>query len=159
MFVERALNSDQLFFVMDEDKHILISDFFIFYLRNVFLFKNSNHIFDIEKEIESTFNQTELLDRGETIKNYSFVDSKKSVEVQTSDILAGLFAKYSAFLTDTKHEHLDVIRSNLDSRQRTNMQLLKILIDKSNNVSRGFFHRVVSEDEVQKDIRFMHSKL
>ncbi|WP_284893600.1 DUF3800 domain-containing protein [Cobetia sp. D5] len=159
MFVEKALNSDELLFVMDEEKHILISDFFTFYLRNVFLFKNSNHIFDVEKEIESIFNQTELLDRGETIKNYSFVDSKESVEVQISDILAGLFAKYSAFLTDTKHEHLDVIRSNLDSQQRTNMQLLKILIDKSDEVSRGFFHRVVSEDEVQKNIRFMHSKL
>ena len=40
-FMEGAEGVTELFFIMNEKDHILISNFFIFYLRNIYLFKNS----------------------------------------------------------------------------------------------------------------------
>ena len=157
-FMEGAKGSPELFFIMNEKDHILISDFFEFYLRNTFLFKNSKHIFDTEKEIETIFSKYELSDDGQVINNYSFVDSKSMYEVQVSDVIAGLLAKYFTFIADTSTEDLKNIKNNLNDIQKNNLKLLETLIDKSENVSRGFFIKVASEDEHLKNNYFMHNQ-
>lgn len=157
-FMEGAEGSTELFFIMNEEDHVLISDFFIYYLRNTYLFKNSKHFFDEEKEIEAIFNKYDLVDRGVVINNYSFVNSEEVLEVQISDVLAGLLAKYSTFLSDTSKGQIKIIKSGLNQRQLSNLKLLEKLIDKSDAVSRGFFYRTVSEDEYLKNNYFMHGQ-
>lgn len=157
-FMEGAEGSAELFFIMNEKDHVLISDFFIYYLRNTYLFKNSKHFFDEEKEIEAIFNKYDLVDQGVVINNYSFVNSEEMLEVQISDVLAGFLAKYSTFLSDTSKDQIKTIKNGLNPRQLSNLKLLEKLIDKSDAVSRGFFYRTVSEDEYLKNNYFMHSQ-
>ncbi|AZG74775.1 DUF3800 domain-containing protein [Shewanella livingstonensis] len=157
-FMESAEDSTELFFVMNEKDHILISDFFIYYLRNTCLFKNSKHVFDEEKEIEVIFNEYDLVDQGRIINNYSFVKSEEVLEVQLSDVMAGLFAKYSIFLSDTSNDQIKAIKSSLNQRQLVNLKLIENLIDKSDAVSRGFFFHCVSEDEYLRNNYFMHNQ-
>ncbi|SHJ08394.1 DUF3800 domain-containing protein [Cycloclasticus pugetii] len=157
-FMEGAEGSTELFFIMNEKDHILISDFFIYYLRNTYLFKNSKHFFDEEKEIEAIFNKYDLVDQGVIINNYSFVNSEEMLEVQVSDVLAGLLGKYSTFLSDTGKDQIKIIKNNLSQQQLSNLNLLEKLIDKSDAVSRGFFYRCVSEDEYLKNNYFMHGQ-
>ncbi|EKF74535.1 hypothetical protein A11A3_07910 [Alcanivorax hongdengensis A-11-3] len=157
-FMEGAEGSTELFFIMNEKDHILISDFFIYYLRNTYLFKNSKHFFDEEKEIEAIFNKYDLVDKGVIINNYSFVNSEEMLEVQVSDVLAGLLGKYSTFLSDTGKDKIKIIKNNLRQQQLSNLNLLEKLIDKSDAVSRGFFYRCVSEDEYLKNNYFMHDQ-
>lgn len=157
-FMEGAEGSTELFFIMNEKDHVLISDFFIYYLRNTYLFKNSKHFFDEEKEIEAIFNKYDLVDQGVIINNYSFVNSEEMLEVQVSDVLAGLLGKYSTFLSDTGKDQLKIIKNNLSQKQLSNLNLLEKLIDKSDAVSRGFFYRTVSEDEYLKNSYFMHGQ-
>lgn len=52
-------------FVMDEQDHVLLKEFYHFYLRPLYVFKNSKHVFDNEDEIKETFDKYELLDDGE----------------------------------------------------------------------------------------------
>lgn len=157
-FMEGAKGSSELFFIMNEKDHILISDFFEFYLRNTFLFKNSKHIFDTETEIEAIFSKYELSDNGQVIDNYAFVDSKSMYEVQVSDVIAGLLAKYFTFISDTNVDDLKNIKSNLNDTQKNNLKLLETIIDKSDNVSHGFFTKIASEDECLKSNYFMHNQ-
>lgn len=157
-FMEGAEGSTELFFIMNEKDHILVSDFFIYYLRNTYLFKNSKHFFDEEKEIEAIFNKYDLVDQGVIINNYTFVNSEEMLEVQVSDVLAGLLGKYSTFLSDTGKDQIKIIKNNLSQQQLSNLNLLEKLIDKSDAVSRGFFYRCVSEDEYLKNNYFMHGQ-
>lgn len=157
-FMESAEDSTELLFIMNEEDHILISNFFIYYLRKICLFKNSKHFFDEEKEIECIFNKYDLIDNSRVIKNYFFVNSKKMLEIQVSDVLAGLLAKYSSFLLDTGKDKIKTIKNGLDHKQQSNLGLLEKLIDNSDAVSRGFFCRIASEDEYLKNNYFMHGK-
>lgn len=156
-FMEGAKGSPELFFIMGEEDYILISDFFIYYLRNTFIFKNSKHIFDEEKEIEAIFSKCDLVDGGVVINNYSFVKSEDYREVQISDIIAGLLAKYFTFISETEKNKVKRVKESLSKRQLDNLSLIEALIDKSEAVSRGFFYRTVSEDEYLKSNYFIHN--
>jgi len=138
-FIESASKVDELFFIMGEKDHILIDDFFTFYLRSVYIFKNSIHIFDNEPQIESIFEQYDFMDKGEIINNYSFVDSKSKVEVQVSDVIAGIFGKYFTFISEIDTDELKVFRAKLNEVQKNNLCLLGKLIDNYNDLSEGFF--------------------
>lgn len=122
------------------------------------MFKNSKHIFDTETEIEAIFSKYELSDNGQVIDNYAFVDSKSMYEVQVSDVIAGLLAKYFTFISDTNVDDLKNIKSNLNDTQKNNLKLLETIIDKSDNVSHGFFTKIASEDECLKSNYFMHNQ-
>ncbi len=156
-FMEGARGAPELFFIMNEKDHILISDFFIYYLRNTYLFKNSKHIFDSEKKIEAIFDTYDLVDDGKILKNYSFVDSKDVIEVQVSDVLAGFLAKYATFITNSGNDEIKRVKANLNKDQIHNLSLLEALIDKSDDLSQGFFYRTVSEDECLKSNYFLHN--
>ena len=65
--LKEAKKNNSLPFIMDEKDHILIKDFSQFYLRPIYLFKNSNHIFDNEVAIsEMLADYEEIKKRIET---------------------------------------------------------------------------------------------
>jgi hypothetical protein len=157
-FMRGAIGAPELFFIMDEQDHVLISDFFIYYLRNTYLFKKSKHIFDDEKDIEAIFEGYDLIDNGVVIKNYSFEDSRDFLEIQVSDVISGLLAKYFTFISKADKEEVKRVKANLSQVQLRNLGLIEDLIDKSDAVSRGFCHRTVSEDEYLKSNYFIHNR-
>lgn len=137
-------------FIQDEDDYILLKDLSHFYLRPVYLFKNSIHIFDNEGSISDTFAEYKILDKAEEINNYSFVDSQSNQLVQLSDVFVGIMGKLMQYLNVNTMERIENDIVSLNSIQQVNLDLLIDLMDKSHNENIGFMHNTVSYDEMSK---------
>jgi Protein of unknown function (DUF3800) len=75
---------------------VLIDEFSAFYVKRIYLFKNSTHV-QSEKTIENRLNAETFLDGGLPLRNYRFVDSKSEPGVQIADVVAGLLGKCFTF--------------------------------------------------------------
>ncbi len=137
-------------FIMDGEDFILIKDFSQFYLRPVYLFKNSTHIFDNENAIAEVVQEYKILDGPSEIKNYSFVDSQSSQLTQLSDVLVGLIGKLSGYLNTSSRDGIEADFHSLTSIQCENIDLLLDLIDESHNKNIGFLHTIDSYEERSK---------
>lgn len=148
--LKEAKKSGDLPFIMNEKDYILIQDLSQFYLRPIYLFKNSTHIFDNEDSISKILKDYKILDKDAEIKNYSFVDSQSNLLIQLSDILVGIMGKLSGYLNTNSHEKLSSDFDNLSAIQQENIDLLIDLIDKSHNKNIGFLHSTDSYEELSK---------
>jgi len=137
-------------FVMDEDDHILLKDLSQFYLRPIYLFKNSTHIFDNEDSIAETLKDYKILDGEEEIENYTFVDSQTDQLIQLSDVFVGIMGKLTNYLNTSSREKIDADFGALSATQQTNIDLLINVIDKSHNKNIGFIHNTDSYEEMSK---------
>ncbi|EEI94349.1 hypothetical protein HMPREF0765_0090 [Sphingobacterium spiritivorum ATCC 33300] len=148
--LKEAKKKGELAFVMDEKDYILLADLTHFYLRPIYTFKNSTHIFDNEDSIREALNGYRMLDKGVEFKNYSFVDSQDSQLTQLSDIFVGFMGKY----TNYRNTHsMDEIKADLDSfsaLQLENMKLFIDIINKSDQKNPAFLHAIDSYEEVMK---------
>ena len=154
--VKESLKVEELPFISGFHGQELISDFMVFYLRNLYLFKNSLHIFDEEKSIQDDMMDFSLTENGSPIYNHKFVKSHEHIEIQISDVITGFLGKYFTYLKDTSHEQLAFDKSSLTIQQKKTLEALKELIDVSDDVTRGFFNTVTSENEQQKNNWFLH---
>lgn len=148
--LEEAKKKGSLPFIMDEDDYILLKDLSQFYLRPIYTFKNSIHIFDNEELISETLNNYKILDRGSEIKNYSFADSKTSQLIQLSDVFVGLWGKLTNYLNTSTQEQISKDLALMSSLQKTNIELLFDIEDKSINKNIGFLHSIDSFEERYK---------
>ena len=128
----------------------------VFYLRNLYLFKNSRHIFDEEQSIQGGVDEFTLTDNGLPIRNYTFVKSHDCKAVQISDVIAGFFGKYFSYLKDVSDERLALDKSKLTFQQKKTLAALKELVDVSDDLSRGFFNTVSSEGEQRRHNWFLN---
>ncbi|MBK0162545.1 DUF3800 domain-containing protein [Klebsiella sp. S69] len=154
--VKESLKIEDLPFISGFHGRELIDSFMVFYLRNLYLFKNSIHIFDEEKSIRESVKDFPLTENGMPIHNHEFVKSHNSVAVQLSDVIAGFFGKYFSYLKDVSDEQLVLDKAGLTSSQFKTLSALKRIIDVSDDVSRGFFNTVSSEGEKRRNNRFLH---
>lgn len=148
--LKEAKKNNSLLFIMDEKDHILIEDFSQFYLRPIYLFKNSNHIFDNEVAISEILSKYKIIDEGEEIKNYSFIDSQADLFIQASDIFVGLMGKLASYINTTSRENIIGDFNLLSKKQLTNIDALIDLIGKSNNKNVAFLHSIDSYEELTK---------
>ena len=93
-----AQEKAKLPFIQDEDTGSLLHSFFQFYLRPIYMFKNSQIIMDEELSIQEKLKPYCLSLDGECIENYQFVNSKDNVMVQLSDVMMGIIARYLRFV-------------------------------------------------------------
>ncbi len=135
---------------MDEEDYILIENFSQFYLRPIYLFKNSNHIFDNEVAISEILASYKIIDDSKEIKNYSFVDSQSDLFVQASDIFVGLMGKLANYINTSLREKIISDFDSLSEKQLNNIDALINLIDKSNNKNVAFLHSIDSYEELTK---------
>lgn len=154
--VKESLKIEDLPFISGFNGRELISSFMVFYLRNLYLFKNSKHIFDEEKSIQEDVNGFPLFENDVPIQNHAFVKSHDCKAVQISDVIAGFLGKYFSYIKDVNDEQLAIDKSGLTSQQNTTLSVLKELIDISDDVSRGFFNSVSSEGEQRRNNWFLH---
>lgn len=148
--LKEAKKKKSLAFIMDEKDFILLADFSVFYLRQIYLFKNSNHIFDNEESIAEHLNNIELKDGQDTVKPYSFMNSHGDLFIQASDIFVGLIGKLSRFInTNSLHEITEQLKT-LTEMQRENFRLLLEIIKHSDDKNIGFFHSVESIEGEKK---------
>jgi hypothetical protein len=148
--LKEAKKKGSLPFIMDEDDYILLKDLSQFYLRPIYTFKNSTHIFDNEDDIAETLKDYKILDGKEEITNYSFVDSQTNLLIQLSDVLVGIIGKLTNYLNTSSRDKIDADLASLSGIQRENIHLLIDVIDKSHDTNIGFIHSTDSYEEMSK---------
>lgn len=148
--LKEAKKKESLPFIMNEEDYILLNDFSHFYLRPIYLFKNSTHIFDNEDSIAEALSDYRILDENEEIKNYKFVDSQTNLLIQLSDVFVGIMGKLTNYLNTSSREKIDTDLSSLSDSQKINVGLLMDVIDKSHNSNIGFIHNTDSYEEMSK---------
>ncbi|MDD2463246.1 MAG: DUF3800 domain-containing protein [Desulfobulbus sp.] len=148
--LKEARKAGSLPFVMDEKNFVLIDDFTQFYLRPVYLFKNSKHIFDNEDSIVELLANYKIMDGQQEINNFSFLDSKSSVLTQLSDVFVGLIGKLGSYMNKSTREKIYSDFCALNQVQSENIDLLLKLIDRSHNKNIGFLHATDSYEEISK---------
>lgn len=148
--LQGALKNNDLIFLRDNTSHMLIDSFVHYYLTSIYLFKNSQHIFDIEVTIQEQLADFAILDNNTPITNYQFVVSESEILIQLSDVMVGLFGKMTEY-TNT-HESDEIIEeySKLTQKQRNNIKLLMAIIDKSDKHNTGFLHNINGYSELSK---------
>lgn len=121
--LQGALKNNDLTFLRDNTSHMLIDSFVHYYLASIYMFKNSQHILDIEITIQEQLADFAILDNNTPITNYQFVDSESDILIQLSDVMVGLFGKMTEY-TNT-HEADEIIEeySKLTQIQRNNIEL------------------------------------
>jgi hypothetical protein len=148
--LKEAKKKGSLPFIMDEDDYVLLNDLSQFYLRPIYTFKNSTHIFDNEDDIIETLKDYKIIDGEVEIANYTFVDSQTDQLIQLSDVFVGIMGKLTNYLNTSSREKIDVDIKTLSAIQATNIDLLVNIIDKSHNKNIGFIHNTDSYEEMSK---------
>lgn len=134
----------------------LIESFSPFFLRVLYTYPLSTHIFDDEEEIIEQLDKFEYQYQGKPVA-YEFTYSNNCIEIQLSDIVCGLIGKYYAFLSESSMGELQSIRSHLNDRQSINLRLLTQLIDQSDAESNGFIHSTLPVQTMDKNQFFLHN--
>lgn len=75
-----------------------------FYLRKLYILKNSINIFDKEKSIQDDVQDFPLTENGMPMQNHEFVKSDDSEAVQLPDVIVGFFGKYFPYLKGVNDE-------------------------------------------------------
>lgn len=148
--LKESKKKGELAFVMDEKDHVLLADLTHFYLRPIYTFKNSTHIFDNEDSIREALNEYRMLDKGVEFKNYSFVDSQDSQLTQLSDIFIGFMGKYTQYRNTHTMEEIKADIDSFSGLQLENMKLFIDIINKSDHKNPAFLHATDSYEEVMK---------
>lgn len=148
--LKQAGKKDSLPFVMDEENYVLIGNFSQFYLRPIYLFENSNHIFDNEVAIAEILANYRIINDNKEIKNHSFVDSQSNLFVQASDIFVGLMGKLANYINTNSIEKIIDDLSSLSDKQLNNIDSLINLLNKSHRKNIAFLHSIDSYEELTK---------
>lgn len=142
--LKEADKEGELPFIMNNDDYILLQDFYHFYLRPIYTFKNSIHFFDKEDEVEEVLEQIQIKCGDEIIDSYEFVDSESNRYIQSSDIVVGILGRLFEFLNTSSLEEIRNIRASLNDSQVKNLDNLLDLIDKSEEKNKAFLHSSMS---------------
>ncbi|MBD2212919.1 hypothetical protein H6G27_24025 [Nostoc linckia FACHB-104] len=148
--LKEAKKEKSLPFIMDEEDYILIKDFSHFYLRPLYLFKNSTHVFDKEDTIKSILGEFIFCDGEKILECYSFEDSINNLYIQASDIFVGLVGKLSKFINTCSRTDIENSICNLSASQLESLDLYLELVKRCNSKNIAFFHSIDSIEEISK---------
>lgn len=148
--LKEAKKKGSLAFIMDETDHILLSDLSQFYLKPIYTFRTSAHIFDNEDAIRTIMSGYRILENGIETKNYSFVDSQDSQLTQLSDIFIGFMGKFTQYRNTHPIQEIEADIKSLTPLQSDNLHLFIDVIKKSAQKNPAFLHAMDSHEEVMK---------
>lgn len=140
-----AQEKTELPFIQDEDTGSLLQNFFHFYVRPIYMFKNSQIIFDEELSIQEKLSHYCLSLDGATLDNYQFVNSKNTIMVQLSDVIMGIVARYLRFVNMELY-HIDDSISRLDANQLTSLYQLNNILNISASENPAFWDLFLCND-------------
>ncbi len=146
---------DELVFIEGFFVRKLIEEFSTFYRNRVAVFKNAEHIMDMETEIRDAFEEIPLSCNGERFINYRFADSQSEAGIQLSDVTVGVLGKMQTYLSQTSAQDVENDRVALSGSALKNAELLRDLIDASNAANQAFLHHVASLHDIDKLDRFL----
>lgn len=135
------INTHKLVFVQDNQPLLLINRYFDMYCSEIYMFKNSNLIFDKEEEVMEFISKDPVSIDGAILSNYSFIDSKDEPMIQLSDYVVRLIALYMQFL----EKDIALIEAEIETfseRQLTNFTLFQNVLSSSLNENPLFYHSI-----------------
>lgn len=154
--VRKAQVLTELAFLVDDDADVLIGSFSSFFTMPVLLFKNATHVFDREIQVERSLNTNGFKQRAGGI-DYRFSDSRAEPGIQLADVTVGLIGKYQDFVEEHPLPELLARKKAWSAAQSETFDLLRSLIDYSDDVSNAFVHRITAMDSEWKNDIFMHA--
>ncbi|WP_405198850.1 DUF3800 domain-containing protein [Christiangramia sp. LLG6405-1] len=137
-------------FLGGEKNNMLIEEFYQFYIKQIYMFKNSYHTFDNEDAIQKIIGKFRLIDGKRILENYTFKDSQSDIMIQLSDIIVALTSKYKIFINNHSEELIRLEFEKLSDLQRDNLKLYTKIISKSDKYNPGFFHHITGITEVNR---------
>lgn len=153
--LQAGRNLGELVFIEGFSAGKLIEEFSLFYRNRIAVFKNAEHIMDMELEIRDAFEEVPLCRNGERFSNFRFADSKSEAGIQLSDVIVGVLGKMHTYLSQTSIQDVDDDRAALSDTALKNTELLRDLIDASHAANQAFLHRVASLHDIDKLDRFL----
>ena len=154
LFKEMILEAesyDDLVFLRDNEPNTIMESFSYVKQQRCIIFNNSIHIFDREVIDEKYMdNEYMIQNNGKRFENFKFIDSKDEINIQISDIIIYLIAKYLKFLTFYSSESIKRDVASLKCEARNNLRTLLRIIDKSNQENIFFFETINSNTVVSK---------
>lgn len=140
--LKQCKDMSDLTLTKNDQPNILIKNFTNFYFNRLVAFPKSEHLFDEEITIVNELSRLAKTSKQEEVGNYRFIKSEH-YPIQVSDVVAGLFRTIFIFLDDKSLDEVKKFKRNINARQKECLDLLKLIINKSDNESQGFFFRVV----------------
>lgn len=140
-----AKKNKELPFIQDEETGNLLQSFFHFYLRPIYMFKNSQIILDEELTIQEKLEPYCLLLDGTTLENYQFVNSKDNVMIQLSDVMMGIIARYLRFV-NMNIDNIDNAVSRFDANQLASLYQLNNILNNSTSKNPAFWDMFLCYD-------------
>lgn len=153
--VRKAKGLTELPFLEGDNPDVLIGSFSSFFTTPILLFEKATHVFDREIQVEKSLNAGGFKQRAQGI-DYRFSDSKADPGIQLADVVVGLIGKYQDFVEEHRLPELLARKKYWSARQTETFDLLRGLIDYSDDVSNAFIHRITAMDSEWKNDSFMH---
>jgi hypothetical protein len=148
--LKESEKKNSLLFIMDETDHVLLREFSQFYLRSIYMFRNSTHIIDNELSIDETLKELNATYEGRPIENFRFEDSMNDPLIQISDGIVGFTGKLFTFINSNSHTQIEVLIAGLTQKQLQTLDTYLDLILKSQKKNFAFFHNVDAYEELSK---------
>ena len=148
--LQAGRNLNGLVFIEDNPPNVLIENLGISYLNRIAVFKNADHIFDMEKSIRKHLMKMSINSGGVSVTNYRFADSKVEAGIQLSDIIVGVLGKMHSYFTETPSDEVAMARKSLVGTSLQNAELLRNLISTAHDANVAFLHHVASGHDLKK---------
>ncbi len=145
LYFQLAQEKDELTFIQDEADGRFIDNFLQFYLRPIYMFKNSHLYFDEELNIQEIMQSHSVSLNGIIMANYEFVNSKNNVMIQLSDVFTGILAKYLRFV-NTNLLHINDIIVNFSKEQLMSFCKLNYILNTSVSENPAFWDMFLCND-------------
>lgn len=155
--LELAGKLDALPYLEDETPNVLIEGFGHLYVQRICLFKNSQHILDIEEVVQNYIASHTFVDGDRTLAIHRFAASHDEPGIQVSDVVAGLLGKFFSLIQSNGFEDLAEMRASLSAQQELNLNLFRKLLDRSLEENHAFAHFILSLEDQQRAASFLRS--
>ena len=120
------------------------------YMEPIYMFPNSEHIFDEETEIMKKICSTPIILGGNELHNFSFVKSTENRMVQLSDVIIGIIGKLMLYANVSTLAEIKKEMASLSPQQEKNISLLNNLINASSDHCLAFIHYTANFFEMEK---------
>ena len=120
------------------------------YIEPIYMFPNSEHIFDEETEIMKKICSTPIILDGNELHNFSFVKSTENRMVQLSDVIIGIIGKLMLYANVSTLPEIKKEMASLSPQQEKNISLLNNLINASSDHCLAFIHYTANFFEMEK---------
>ena len=145
MLFQLAQSKDKLVFIQDEESGSLLPSFYQFYIRPIYMFRNSNIFFDEELEIQKKVESCRIIVDGTVLKNYKFLNSKSNVMIQLSDVFSGILARYFRFI-NTNLNNIEEYIAKFDSVQLLTLRKMNHILNISVKENSAFWDMFLCND-------------